>query len=515
MDAAELWNSCPPMDYAALEAEILGTVLARDNYLFFRTSVPPIQFAEETATGWEMYCTACHRPFWREKKRNFKPGKLEICPECGSVVTAKKWMENRKTLRTRLLYYTFQRGEGRRVWLRAYAVTHDFCPAPGDERLEFFEMSRYLFDDGFAQKWAHSMAYMGRMMGMGWTARKKVTKTVWQQNAVSGLPPYPAFVGAIDWEVVSGSCLEYSQLDRAIKAGIDIPEYIAFYLKNPMIEYLWKFGFEKQITSAFCRGGIKEMRQAVNFRAKRPRDMLRGLTVDEARQAAKKGFGVIALYEKLKKGGIVHGSDGCWDWARAAYERHLAVEQAEAHGMRGKALRSYIERQAAHADLRVATMLSDYGDYLRQIDQLGGGEVTPDDLRLAHERLSVRIETFEHAEMNWKFRARRRMLEWVRWRHDGMMIRLVDSVQEITREGERQRNCVANYAKRHADGKTIICVLRRSDAPHESWHTVELNPRTLDVVQCRGYRNSEATAEAQAFVNAWCDRLKTIRGVTK
>ena len=85
MDAAELWNSCPPMDFAALEAEILGTVLARDNYLFFRTSVPPIQFAEETATGWEMYCTACHRPFWREKKRNFKPGKLEICPECGRV----------------------------------------------------------------------------------------------------------------------------------------------------------------------------------------------------------------------------------------------------------------------------------------------------------------------------------------------------------------------------------------------------------------------------------------------
>lgn len=474
MDIDTLFESCPPMDFAALEAEILGGVLARDNYLFFRTSAPEIQFAEDPSQGWEMYCTACHQTFWRKKARNFKPGKLEICPECGNVVTAKKWMENRKTLRTRLLYYTFQKGEGRRVWLRAYAVTHDFCPAPGDERLEFFEMSRYLFDDGFVRKWTRSWAYMGRTIKTGWTARKRVTKTVWQQNAMSCLPPYPAFVGAIDWEVVSGSCLEYSQLDRAIKAGIDIPEYITFYLKNPMIEYLWKFGFEKQITDAFRRGGIKEMRQAVNFRAKRPRDMLRGLTMDEARQAAKESFGVIALYEKLKKEGVVYGSSDCWAWARAAYGRSRAVEQARAHGVRGKALRSYIERQAAHADLRVVTMLSDYGDYLRQIDQIGGGEVTPDDLRLAHERLSIRTKTFEHTETNWKFRARRRMLDWVRWRHNGMMIRPVDSAQEITREGERQRNCVANYAKRHADGQTIICVLRRSEAPCESWHTSSL-----------------------------------------
>ena len=107
------------------------------------------------------------------------------------------------------------------------------------------------------------------------------------------------------------------------------------------------------------------------------------------------------------------------------------------------------------------------------------------------------------------------MLEWVRWRHDGMLIRPIDSAQEITQEGERQRNCVAGYAGRHANGETIICVLRRSDAPRESWHTVELNPRTLQVVQCRGYRNAEATAEARAFVNAWSARLKMIKGVTK
>ena len=50
-----------------------------------------------------------------------------------------------------------------------------------------------------------------------------------------------------------------------------------------------------------------------------------------------------------------------------------------------------------------------------------------------------------------------------------MFIRPVDSAEEITREGEQQSNCVAGYAKRHAEGKTIILVLRKCSAPGESW----------------------------------------------
>lgn len=92
-----------------------------------------------------------------------------------------------------------------------------------------------------------------------------------------------------------------------------------------------------------------------------------------------------------------------------------------------------------------------------------------------------------------------------------MFIRPVDSVKEITLEGERQDNCVAGYAKRHAEGRTVIFVLRRANDPTKNWYTVELIPETLFVRQCRGYKNREATPEAQAFVDAWVERLKNIR----
>ena len=92
-----------------------------------------------------------------------------------------------------------------------------------------------------------------------------------------------------------------------------------------------------------------------------------------------------------------------------------------------------------------------------------------------------------------------------------MFIRPVDSAEEITREGEQQSNCVAGYAKRHAEGKTIILVLRKCSAPGESWHTVEIDPWTLRCRQCYGHGNAPRTPEAAAFMEAYLAHLQEVR----
>ena len=99
----------------------------------------------------------------------------------------------------------------------------------------------------------------------------------------------------------------------------------------------------------------------------------------------------------------------------------------------------------------------------------------------------------------------------IRDRHDGLFIRPVDSAEEITREGEQQSNCVAGYAKRHAEGKTIILLLRKCSAPGESWHTVEIDPATLACKQCYGHGNTERTPEAAAFMEAYLAHLQAVR----
>ncbi len=174
----------------------------------------------------------------------------------------------------------------------------------------------------------------------------------------------------------------------------------------------------------------------------------------------------------------------CFDYARSAYK--------------------YFRRQKKRSGLSYGNLLNDYGDYLIEIDEIGGaGEMLPDDLHAAHERLSARLRRKKAAQSNSAFRARRRLLNRYRFAWHGMLIRPIDSESELIREGEMQNNCVAGYAKRHADGGTAIFVLRRRDKPREPWCTVEYNEKDNNVRQCRAYRNGNAPAEAQEFVRQW------------
>lgn len=514
----ELFESCPPMDLAALEEEILGGPLADDNYLFYRSGQADSGWPDadgKPGTMWELHCTACHQPFFEPKRRGFRVSALTSCPQCGAAVAPKRW-QLRRTLETRILYFKFQRGEGRQIWLRAYWVVHNFCPSPGDERLEFFEAARYRFADGEAQEWSRAASYFGQERLTVWRRRTRVAGTKWHVNAMSCYSEvYPMYFGEVDSRELQGSCLEYSQLRDAISAGFDLPEYLDFYVRNPMIEYLWKFGLDHLLWEALAGGRRKEFRQAVNLRAKRPKDLLRGLTVSEVQRirADGAGLGVVRCYQKLKRDGIVTGDTEGWTWAQAVAGQPEAVEWARRYGVDGRALRGYIGRQSRRSGRPVRSVLSDHGDYLRQIAGLGneGGELFPQDLQAAHERLSERQRRLLNRDQNRWFRIRRRLCGWMRWRHDGYLIRPVDSADEIIAEGERQRNCVADYASRHISGKTVILVLRRRSEPGKSWHTVELNPSTLDVRQCRGFRNADAEPEAAEFIEAWTARLKSLR----
>lgn len=91
-----------------------------------------------------------------------------------------------------------------------------------------------------------------------------------------------------------------------------------------------------------------------------------------------------------------------------------------------------------------------------------------------------------------------------------MFIRPVDSAEEIVREGEEMHNCVAGYADRHADGKTIIMVLRKRSEPRKPWHTVEIDPATLECRQCYAAHNHKRTPEAAEFMDKYLDHLREV-----
>ena len=86
---------------------------------------------------------------------------------------------------------------------------------------------------------------------------------------------------------------------------------------------------------------------------------------------------------------------------------------------------------------------------------------------------------------------------------DGILIRPCRTEEELIREGKLLSHCVGMYADKIAAGKSMILFVRREDAPEVPWYTLELDLKDLQVLQNRGKRNCQETAEVAAFVRLW------------
>ena len=497
---------CPPLDRGALEEKVRSEV-GFDEFLFFRNGIDVADAFIDVPPFWQCECSHCRQRFSMEKKRGRAMKHVRRCPACGAEVRAARWRD-RKQVEAAFSYQFFQRGHGAEVWVRSFQVTRE-----RDLSLSFFEYARCLFFPGGARRWTRSRSWF--YGESNWEEKKSVVLKRWPTQF--GVTQENVW-GGVELDEVRGSCIEYSQFADALATLDDPIAYLALYCKYPTCEFIWKMGLGRFFQER--EHNPKAFARAFNLRAKSPDKLVRDMNKAERRLLAKLGLmnlGVLLAYKKLRARGVCRAVESSFRFvlvvgSEDGAERFLQI--AEQCGVAPKELRRYYERQARRSGMSLYNVISDHRDYLGQLTRLNvaGGELLPDDLNTAHVRLSAREQATRNLELNYMFRARRRLWSWACYHHDGMFIRPVDSVNEITREGEQQVNCVAGYARRHAEGKTVIFVLRKSDRPRASWHTVELDPNTLTVKQCRGYRNADMSEEAREFMAFWHEYLLECAG---
>ena len=449
-------------------------------------------YPEPEPAHWHCTCSACGQVFAVPDNRRLKD--ITVCPECGATVTPHRWTLSNRGKRVRaFLFFHLLRGQGRAIWVRSWRVSQ-WLTVEGVE-IDCEPESIYYFNDGVCQKW--------RLKWNGWREIKTNKDDVWYIGRMR-YETYPSFVGKIDVQTIKGSCLEYSQLDRALAYCLPVIAYLRLYIKYPAVEYLWKTGCDRLLVDHLCYRD-SYIWKAVNLRAKDFKGLFRGADKAEMEVIPQLSAEEIVWFHKLYQVGVIRANQEGVDWVRdrMGFSQEVPVQEEAV-------LYRYIKRQANRSGLAYKNILSDYRDYLNQLAEIGGGELYPHDLQEAHRRLSARLRKNKNTELQGLFRARRKLWSFATWQYQGMFIRIIDSVDEITLEGERQSNCVAGYAKRHAQGETVIFVLRKKSEPKKNWHTVELNPETLCVMQCRGYRNADACAEAEEFIAAWVKRLQEI-----
>lgn len=138
--------------------------------------------------------------------------------------------------------------------------------------------------------------------------------------------------------------------------------------------------------------------------------------------------------------------------------------------------------------------LFDVRDYWRQCVQLGTNmcddrEVFPGDLHARHDEYTRRIQHMRDAEKDARIAANlERFTDALGFEFGGLILRPARDSAEVIMEGQALSHCVGGYVDRYAEGKTVICVLRRAVEPDTPWRTVEITPDGR-VVQDRGYKN--------------------------
>lgn len=498
-------NDIPPIDGYRLQ-ELIAENVRHEEFLFFRLYGGDEQdyFGVDSCTKqYECFCTACRERF-TEPHSAGPASKWRMCPRCGRSIHASRWPANdrcKALAGTSFAFHFFQRGQRGEVWMTSLQVrmNPDFLEC----KYATNEYARYCFFEGGARKWAWK--YYG-----DWKPVKNCKFVGWTSYAGIHRADCWALPSA---EELRGTCLQYSQLERAYADLQDLPNYLALYCKYPAVEYLWKMDFGNWLRGRE-NGGGHLFWMLVNLRAKTPDKLFRGLDKADIRLLRREKLWLAAAltYRTLKIAGAARP-----DKASAAFARALAVVPVDSGaivqecGIEIRQWRKYIERQARRAERALRTMLIEHRDYLDQLRRLGVyGDRLPDDLHEAHERLSERERRLANRGKNEKFRTRRRLLGWMCWRYKGMLIRPVDSAEEIVRESEEMHNCVAGYADRHADGKTIIMVLRRCSDPRTPWHTVEIDPATLECRQCYAAHNYERTPEAAEFMDRYLDHIREV-----
>lgn len=150
-----------------------------------------------------------------------------------------------------------------------------------------------------------------------------------------------------------------------------------------------------------------------------------------------------------------------------------------------------------------------YRDYLRAHHYMNAVPVKyPKALKTAHDIINMNYRTMKDEVLNNNFAssvAKYKDLEEVSVRGN-YVVKVPDSVEDLTKEGSSLHHCVATYARQVAEGSTHILFMRDKQEPDISLVTFEVKNNKL--VQARGLANRELTNKEQEFLDKWLAKAK-------
>ena len=457
------------------------------------------------------YCTRCHQDVVLELGRTFTPADEEniyrrhkeigFCPSCKSPVQFRDMGRGRGRLVDEEYVVFSDRLRDGGVLVRAGFARRDYSGKIRDVGIDFFERYRIYYNTDVDVAWNKVYSYY--YGGCGWERMTTIPEPsagqpyyTSEQNYI-----YTNYYGFTD-EIFKKTNLKYAQIETVMSGSryVEVCSYLDRFVKNPeLIERLVKEGFSVLALHQYSQAKI-------NRRAKTVSAAL-GLNKKELRELEDKTDAGVKYAQIAKAYGITPAQA-----RKYASYGSTSIENVEKRLPFKKAVK-YLDKQ----EETIYTLCDYWRDCEKlKLDLKREDILLPPNLAQAHQRTNEALaearrqkELEETREAQKKFEKHLKKLERdFAFESGGMLIRPARSHAELIDEGSALHHCVATYAKKHLSGQTVIFFIRKKSKPDKPFYTLEYNPKTESIIQCRGLNNCGKTPEVEAFVEAWSGYIR-------
>lgn len=285
-------------------------------------------------------------------------------------------------------------------------------------------------------------------------------------------------------------------------------KYLAAYCEWPKLELAVKWGLDDIVKELLQYG--RNNGRIVNWKADTPWDFLKISKAEWGAYRASDFAGLDLIrarqrWIKLPMGELLRMLEGL------PYDGHWLhyAKQIHDRGVPLKEQIKYVARQERDHDRDFTAWLRLWVDYLNMAEMVGrdvsrNGAIMPRDLPEAHDQMvelqrmqsqaaraeaqRKRAEAIDQEYRNYK--KRRKALERkYAFRLGDLEIRVPAGAEEIIREGNVLRICVAGYTARHLNGSTTILFLRHARKPDTPYVCIEIDQKDNRIIQIHGYQN--------------------------
>ncbi|WMI81575.1 PcfJ domain-containing protein [Anaerotignum sp. MB30-C6] len=470
--------------------------------------------------GWKGRCYVCGQEVEANQNRRFKHCTNNICPECGSVVTCYRDTSDAWNTTTVENIVAVQKGtDGKTIFFRQWRLLRDHTAKWEDIPRCLKEVTRYAIRGKETTKWqkeGKDNYYMRceRYTLDNWTR--------WSGNHIYD-NGYCFYLGNTKEELV-GTQMQYADLEgylREARGHNRNPIYfLEYFVKYPVTEFLWKAGYRHLVHQKIF-GLSKENRNTIFWQRTKLKDcfrfpvrLLKVLPPDEwtmdrvaiAGDMWKRQGGKLSEEELKAALRLGHGVN----------QLHRALNHATIVKVSKYIEKQFMKGKGPETELYdgIDDAIRTYRDYLNECEQLqlplmDHAILFPPHLMAAHERTMAQVKFERNKADQEKFQKQIEDLEKYIWEKDGLTIRPPQKQEEITKEGVALHHCVGGYLKRMAEGETAILFLRHASEPDKPFYTLELNPKSLSIVQCRTDHNKsyDREPEIKDFVDTWLKKV--------